>query len=96
MRKNKDYKPSRETIRHVDEVLKLMKDERFIKAQNESEGDVTNMCEALDKVENRGIERGKEIGKILAYSDMKLSTTEIAEKVGMTEEEIIGILQENE
>ena len=47
IRKNRDYKPSRETIRHVDELLKLMtvltEDERFIEAQNQSEGGVRNM-----------------------------------------------------
>ena len=71
MRKNGDYKPSRETIRHVDETLKLMavltQDDRFLEAQNELGGSVKNMCEAMDKAEARG-----EVKKLLTLVCRKL------------------------
>ncbi|MBQ7065353.1 MAG: Rpn family recombination-promoting nuclease/putative transposase [Lachnospiraceae bacterium] len=66
-RKNKDYKPSKDTIKHVDALLKLMsvltKDDRYIKAQENGKGSVRNMCEALDKVEARGRAAGEAIGR---------------------------------
>ncbi|MCM1540814.1 MAG: Rpn family recombination-promoting nuclease/putative transposase [Blautia sp.] len=63
MRKNKNYIPSNTTIRHVHELLQLMsimtKDNRFEDAYNiEMERRETTMCEVLDRVENRGIQKG--------------------------------------
>ena len=62
-RKNKKYVPSRRTIKHVDAVLKFMSvmtgDERFLEAQKvKTTGGEPNMCEILDQVENRGIQKG--------------------------------------
>lgn len=106
IRKNRDYKPSKETIRHVDELLKLMavltEDERFIEAQNQSEGGVKNMCEVLDRAEERGKAEGraegraegKAEGKIVAYADVGLTVAEIAEKMGISEEEIKTVLRQ--
>lgn len=76
MRKNKKYKPKEETIKHVDEVLKLMsvltKDNRFLEAQNTESGKkVTNMCEALDIIENKGIAKGIAKGKAEGEAIMK-------------------------
>lgn len=99
MRKNGDYKPSKETIRHVDETLKLMavltQDDRFLEAQNQSEGSVKNMCEAMDKAEARGMAKGEIKGKVLAYADVGLSLDEIISKTGLSKGEIEQILQEN-
>ena len=96
-RKNKDYKPSKDTIKHVDALLKLMsvltKDDRYIKAQENGKGSVRNMCEALDKVEARGRAFGELIGKVEAYADMNLSIPEIAKKVNVSEEEVQRILE---
>ncbi len=65
MRTKKDYVPSKETMEHVDAVLKIMSvltgDDRFEQVQN-SGTEVKSMCEALDKVEKRGIEQGIEQG----------------------------------
>ena len=65
-RKNKKYIPGRKTIRHVDAVLKFMSvmtgDRRFINAQKgKKSGGDQNMCEILDQIENRGIQKGMEI-----------------------------------
>ena len=63
-----DYKPSADRLRHVDETLKLMTvltgDKRFEEAVQTlpTEGGVS-MCEVLDRVENRGIEKGLAQGK---------------------------------
>ena len=57
MRKNNDYIPSKDEIRHVDELLKLMSvltnDDRYVNVQKEGKGTVTNMCVAMDKAEAR-------------------------------------------
>jgi len=67
MRKNKEYTPPTETIKHVHEFLQLMSvmtgDRRYEEVYNgQMEGRPTNMCEVLDQVENRGINRGIDIG----------------------------------
>lgn len=71
-RKNKDYVPSTQKIRHVDAVLKMLAacsgDNRFYetfidKKQGESERKVTTMCEVLDKIVARGEARGRAIGE---------------------------------
>ena len=69
IRKNKDYIPTDTQMKHVKEVLQLMsvltQDNRFEEAANViEEGDEPkNMCEVLDKVEQRGKEIGDEIGE---------------------------------
>ena len=69
MRENKEYEPSKETIIHVEETLKLMAvltgDQRFEESANEAvtqEGGPVTMCEAFDRAENRGMQRGLEKG----------------------------------
>lgn len=66
VRKNKDYRPSGETIKHVDAILKLMSvltdDERFTELQEHKDREVSNMCEVLDRAINMGIEQGIEQG----------------------------------
>ena len=68
MRKNKEYVPTQTQFRHVREVLQLMSvltnDRRFEEAVNDVENvgkgaEPKNMCEVLDRVENRGIEIGE-------------------------------------
>lgn len=63
MRKNHDYVPPDASIRHVHEFLQLLAavtgDQRYEDAWNpDMEGREVKMCEFLDKVENRGIEKG--------------------------------------
>ena len=63
-----EYTPDPRQIRHVQETLQLLsvmtRDHRFEEAYNEAytkdgmEGGPHTMCEFLDRVENRGIEKG--------------------------------------
>ena len=96
MRMNKDYIPSKETIKHVDEVLKLMsvltQDERFEQAQvSGNKGGLRNMCEVLDRAEARGEARGELKGAVRAYLDVKIPIEEIAEKLNISVEEVQNI-----
>ena len=70
-RENGDYVPSSQDLTHVQETLQLLSimtnDHRFEDAYNTStddrKGDPRNMCDVLDKVENRGIAKGKAEGE---------------------------------
>ncbi|AYA98663.1 Rpn family recombination-promoting nuclease/putative transposase [Lachnoanaerobaculum umeaense] len=67
MRVNRDYIADETTIEHVEELLTLMSamtgDNRFEETINELKGkENINMCEVLDRVEARGIEKGIEQG----------------------------------
>ena len=67
-RNNPDYRPKDPVkFRHVDEMLKLMtvltKDHRFEDLIDDEGGEVSNMCEVLDRVEARGREKGREEGR---------------------------------
>lgn len=69
MRRNPEhYIPDTTKIKHVDAVLKLMKvltgDERYEEVANEylEKGGELNMCEILDRYENRGIAKGRAEG----------------------------------
>ncbi len=67
MRKNRDYIADETAIAHVEELLTLMSamtgDNRFEETINELKGkEKVNMCEVLDRVEARGIEKGMEKG----------------------------------
>ena len=73
LRKKGDYQPSETKITHVRELLQLMKaltgDERFEEAVNETESlenkgkEPRTMCEVLDPVEQRGIQKGRKEGR---------------------------------
>ena len=105
-RMSNDYKPSADLLRHVDETLKLMTvltgDRRFEEAVQTlpAEGGVS-MCEVLDRVENRGIEKGLAQGKReglaqgklegmtqIYYTEMHYSADQIAEKLNAPVEAI--------
>ncbi len=70
MRKTHDYVPTARELKHVQETLQLLSimtnDHRFEEVCNEEkgsrEGGPKNMCEVLDRIENRGIEKGIEQG----------------------------------
>lgn len=90
IRKNKDYTPTDTQMKHVKEVLQLMsvltRDHRFEEAADAvMEGDEPkNMCEVLDKVEQRGKEIGEMRKAKKAAANMKAkgySNKEISEIV---------------
>ena len=67
MRVNKDYIADKTDIAHVEELLTLMSemtgDNRFEETINDLKGkENINMCEVLDRIEARGIEKGIEKG----------------------------------
>ncbi len=78
----------------------LTKDNRFTVKQNEKQGGAKNMCEVFDIYENRGLQKGrmegkregKLEGKIEAYLDMGMSIEVIAQKLGMSVEEVQDIV----
>ena len=68
-RESGDYQPSRETLRHVEATLQLLSvmtnDRTFEEVYdvNLPGGGVRNMCDVLEKVEKRGINKGIDIGR---------------------------------
>lgn len=70
-RKNADYVPSAQEIRHIDEFLKLLQaltgDDRYYEVlnilQKEQKKEGIKMCEVLDRAENRGIAIGEKRGR---------------------------------
>ena len=103
-----DYHPSTETIGHVDATLKLMSvltdDTRFeevITDLSERKGGV-NMCDVLDRVENRGIEKGVKQGYNKAQRETaarmlalgKFSKEDIAAALGITVDAVDQIEQQ--
>ena len=67
MRVNKNYVADKRSIGHIEELLMLMSamtgDKRFEDIIDEAnKKEVVNMCEVLDIVEARGIEKGREEG----------------------------------
>lgn len=69
--KNGNYKSKPQDLKHVQETLQLLSvmtnDHRFEDVYNEAsdaqKGEMRNMCEILDKIENRGIEKGRAEGR---------------------------------
>ena len=64
MREKNDYTPEPVEFTHVQETLQLLSvmtgDNRFEEVYNENvEGGPRNMCEVLDRIENRGIQQGR-------------------------------------
>ena len=93
MRKNRDYVADETAIAHVEELLTLMSamtgDNRFEETINDFKGkEKVNMCEVLDRVEARGIEKGRQEGTINTLislvKDGILSLDEAASRAGMS------------
>ena len=63
-RENGDYVPNTQELKHVQETLRLLSvmtgDHRFEEAYNDKnvERSPCNMCDVLDRIENRGIKEG--------------------------------------
>jgi len=108
MRVNKDYIADETTIEHVEELLTLMSamtgDNRFEETINDFKGkEKINMCEVLDRVEARGIEKGIEQGVkrgtintlISLVNDGILSSYEAALRANMSVEDFEKYLKKN-
>ena len=100
MREKGDYEPSPENLEHVQATLQLLsvmtQDHRFEDVYNsqDQEGGVKNMCEFLDRVESRGIEKGIEKG-IEQGAESKAREMAInLYRLGMKPEEIAGVANE--
>lgn len=65
-RKNEDYQPSTQVIKHVDAVLKLLStftgDDRFAQILDDGKEGVHTMCDVMEKAVNKGLEKGLEEG----------------------------------
>ena len=98
-----DYHPSSDVVQHVDETLKLMSvltgDRRFEEVVSDlPQGKGVNMCEILDRVENRGIERGLAQGKLegmtqVYYTKLHYSADQIAEELHAPIDQIQALIQ---
>ena len=72
MQQNGDYKPKPQDLIHVQETLQLLSimtnDHRFEEVYNEvsdgQKGEIRNMCDVLDRVENKGRAEGRAEGKM--------------------------------
>ena len=69
MRESGDYIPDSHEIKHVQETMQLLsvmtQDNRFEEAYNDSvEGGIRNMCDVLDRVENKGRIEGRAEGEM--------------------------------
>ncbi len=81
---NGDYEPKPQDLKHVQETLQLLSimtnDHRFEDVYNEAsdaqKGEMRNMCEILDKIENRGIAKGNAEVKEQMADLMKILLTE--------------------
>ena len=103
VRKNKDYKPSRQILKHVHEVLQLMavftKDKRFEEYQNQFiEGENATMCDILNKAEEKGRYEGRNEGRNegkfdFAYKLIKqglLTLEQAATSIGISTQELLA------
>ena len=95
-----EYEPDLRQIRHVQETLQLLsvmtRDHRFEDAYNDihtddMEGGPYTMCEFLDKVENKGVEKGLLEGKYemaLSLAKMGIPLEKIAEAAKVSVETV--------
>ena len=108
MRINRDYIADSTAIEHVEELLTLMSamtgDNRFEETINDLKGkENINMCEVLDRVEARGIEKGIEQGikrgtintLISLVKDGILSIDEASVRAGVSVEDFKKYIKKN-
>ena len=95
-----DYVPPRQTIEHVDAVLKLMsaltRDHRFEETQSEfRKGEAVTMLSVLDKVEARGRVEGIQLGEARGIATtarrmlgMNFTSEQISQATGLSRGEV--------
>ena len=84
-RKNSDYRPNNpDKFQHVDELLKMMAaithDDRFVKVMEG--GKPSDMCELLDRVEEKGIEKGIDQNRVESIKNL-MKTLKLTAKQAM-------------
>ena len=94
------YEPENREIKHPEVVLDLLDavigDERFGEIKDEivnirKEGRKVDMCEFLDKIENRGVEKGEETATLQIAKKLKEDNVDIeviVKATGLTKEQI--------
>ena len=92
-RKQVDYTPSNQQLRHVKEVLQLFSimtdDNRFEEIYNEElkkEGGIKTMCDVLDRAIEKGRKSGLAEGLMEGRSDGIRNMIELCQDLGTTEE----------
>lgn len=89
-RLKQDYKPDSETLRHKDEVLKLLKaitgDNRYTDILSDTDGkESISMCDVLDKVEAKGrLKREEELALDMLADNEPISKIEKYSKLKLT------------
>ena len=103
MGRDEDYVPPRQTIEHVDAVLKLMsaltRDHRFEETQSEfRKGEAVTMLSVLDKVEARGIKLGRNEGRNEGIAStarrmlgMSFTSEQISQATGLSPDEVAAL-----
>ena len=96
-RKKQNYIPSKLEMKHVEAVLQLLsvmeKDNRFMDAVYKTDGGkVENMCDVLDRVEQRGIQVGIERGETAKMTKI----VEALYRKGYMVKEIAKMIDESE
>ena len=94
IRKNNAYKPSDKELKHVDEVLKFLAvfgaSNKFANlVSSGASREVKNMCEAIDRIEERGIEKGIEKGIERGIKQEKISRIQKMLRKGFSKEDIL-------
>ena len=99
VRRGGEYIPSKRTIKHVDEFLKLMKvltgDERYSEIKEElcvKKGDDVSMCTVIDTFEKRGMKKGIEQELVLLVREGIISKEIAAQRLEMSLEEFEKLL----
>lgn len=98
-RKNKNYVLNDlQDIKHSDEVLKLLsvmtKDDRYVSIIQDGKGQVKNMCEVAERLEQMGREKGREAFIINMYKN-SFTLAQIALAAQLEEGVILEILKNN-
>ncbi|HIS31842.1 MAG TPA: Rpn family recombination-promoting nuclease/putative transposase [Candidatus Limivivens intestinipullorum] len=88
-REKNDYHPEPLALKHVHETLQLLSvmsdDQRFEAVyQDDAEGGIRNMCDVLDRIEQKGRREGRQEGELEAKRDMAVSLA----KMGISIEDI--------
>lgn len=97
MRKNNSYKPTPQTLKHIDEFLKLLsvfgEDKRFADAVNicENGRKVSNMCEWLDIVEKENQAKGFAEGVAEGVAEGRIIAIQNLLRHGFSEEAILSL-----